>query len=142
LAERRDNAFLIMPDRAPLSRLFSHIIFRSSLALVAAVSISACNNSAGPAVALTLTLYTIDGNFLPAAIKNTDGRTFTIGVGRLQGTDLGPSCGMSLQLITGPITSAEVPGCKLVTGEEFKFTATLSDPRFPTGPHQYRFVPP
>lgn len=131
-----------MPDRLPLSKSFAHTLLKSSLALIAALSISSCSNSNGPSVALTLTLYTVDGNFLPVAIRNADGKTFTIGVGRLQGTDLGPSCGMSLQLITGPITSAAVPGCKLITGEEFKFTATLNDPRFPSGPHQYRFVPP
>lgn len=102
----------------------------------------ACSDASGPAVARTLTLYTLDRNLLPAVIKGTDGRTMTIGIGRLQGTDIGPSCGMSLQLTTGPITSAEVPGCKLVAGEEITFTATLSDSRFPTGPHEYRFVPP
>ena len=142
MADWRDNAFLIMPDRPPRSKSFARALLTSSLALVATLSISSCRNSNGPAVALTLTLYTVDGNFMPAAVKSADGRTITIGVGRLQGTDLGPSCGMSLQLNTGPITSAEIPDCRLLTGEEFKFTATLTDPRFPTGPHQYRFVPP
>jgi hypothetical protein len=66
----------------------------------------------------------------------------TIGSGRLQGTDLGPSCGMSIQLNTGPVTFTTVPDCKLVAGEEFRFTATLSDSRFPAGPHVYRFVAP
>ena len=91
---------------------------------------------------MTLTLYAVDGNLLPAVVKGADGRTMTIGIGRLQGTDIGPSCGMSIQLTNGPIASAQVPDCKLVAGEEFRFNATLNDPRFPTGPHAYRFVPP
>jgi hypothetical protein len=131
-----------MPDRTKRSKSIARVIRNVSLALIAASFVSACGNSSGPAVARTLTLYAVDGNFMPAAVKSADGRTITIGVGRLQGTDLGPTCGMSLQLNTGPITSAEVPSCKLISGEEFKFTATLSDPRFPTGAHQYRFVPP
>jgi len=142
LADWRDDAFLIMPDRTKRPKSVSHVIFRTSLAILAAFSISSCGNSTGPAFARTLTLYTVDGIYMPAAVKSPDGRTITIGVGRLQGTDLGPSCGMSLQLNTGPITSAEVPSCKLISGQEFTFTATLSDPRFPSGPHQYRFVPP
>ncbi|HUQ47828.1 MAG TPA: hypothetical protein VM053_06225 [Gemmatimonadaceae bacterium] len=117
-------------------------MLRSSLAVLAALSLWACGNTSGPAVARTFSLYTVDRNFLPAATRGTDGRTMAIGVGRLQGTDLGPSCGMSLQLTTGPITSAEIPGCKLAADEEITFTATLTDSRFPSGPHEYRFVPP
>ncbi len=131
-----------MPDCLPSSKPIRLPLLRTSLAFLAAMSISSCGDSSGPAVALTLSLYTVDRNFLPAPVKGADGRTVTIGVGRLQGTDLGPSCGMSLQIISGPITAAEVRDCKLVTGEEFSFTATLTDPRFPTGPHEYRFVPP
>jgi hypothetical protein len=142
LAESHDNAFLIMPDRSPSLKPLAQSIVKSSLAILAAISISSCSGSTGPAVAQTLTLYTVDRNFLPAAIKNPDGRVFTIGVGRLQGSDIGPSCGMSVQLATGPIASAEVPNCKLGAGEEFTFTATLNDSRFPAGPHEYRFVPP
>lgn len=130
-----------MPDCPPHSKSLAHPFRKLSLAFLAALSISSCSNTSGPSVAITLTLYTLDRNFLPAAVKSADGRTMTVGVGRLQGTDLGPSCGMSLQLINGPITAASIPDCKLVTGEEFKFTATLNDPRFPTGPHEYRFVP-
>lgn len=131
-----------MHDCPPRSKQFSRALCRTSFALLAALSLAACGNTSGPPVAITLTLYTVDRNFLPAAIKGTDGKTFTIGVGRLQGTDTGPSCGMSLQLINGPITSAAVPDCKLVAGEEITFTATLNDSRFPSGPHEYRFVPP
>ena len=142
LGDWHHAAFLSMQDCPSRPKLVSHRLLKSLLAFLAALSISSCADASGPAVAITLTLYTLDRNYLPAAIKSADGRTITIGIGRLQGTDLGPSCGMSLQLINGPITSAEVPDCKLIAGEEFKFTATLNDPRFPTGPHEYRFVPP
>ena len=131
-----------MQDCSLRPKHLSHVVLKPALAFLAALLLSACGNTSGPAVSLTLTLYTVDRNFLPAAIKGTDGRTMTIGVGRLQGNDLGPSCGMSLQLTSGPITSAEIPGCKLVAGKELTFTATLNDSRFPSGPHEYRFVPP
>lgn len=131
-----------MHDRPPRSTHRSSRVFKSSLALLATLSFSACGNTSGPPVAVTLVLYTVDKTYMPAPIKNPDGRIFTIGVGRLQGNDLGPSCGMSLQLINGPITSTEIPGCKLTAGGEITFTATLTDSRFPTGPHEYRFVSP
>lgn len=131
-----------MPDRTHRSQSFARIALKSALAIFASLLLSSCSNSSGPSLALTFTLYTLDGNYLPAAIRNADGKTITIGIGRLQGTDAGPSCGMSLQLITGPITSAEIPDCKLVKGEEFRFKATLTDSRFPSGSHEYRFISP
>lgn len=131
-----------MPDRHPRFRSISSVVLGLSLPLLATFLISSCGDSSGPTVAVTLVLDTVDGLSMPAAVKGTDGRTFTIGTGRLQGTDLGPSCGMSLQLATGPIASVEVPQCKLTAGNAFKFKATLTDSRFPSGPHEYRFVAP
>ncbi|MEO7367280.1 MAG: hypothetical protein ABIZ36_04945, partial [Gemmatimonadaceae bacterium] len=63
------------------------------------------------------------------------------GNGRLQGTSWGHACGMSLQLIEGPLTAVDVADCKLATGEEKRFIATLTDSRFPAGAHEYRFLP-
>jgi hypothetical protein len=131
-----------MQDRPLMPKQLSHFVRWSPLAFLTMISLSACSGTSGPPVAVTLTLYTVDGIFLPAAIKGTDGRIMTIGVGRLQGSDVGPSCGMSLQLGNGPITSADISNCKLAADEEFRFTATLTDSRFPSGPHEYRFVPP
>jgi len=131
-----------MQDRQIRSKSRKVSLLLSSLAIIGAALISSCSGSTGPAVAQTFHLLTIDGTSLPAAIRNADGRIITIGVGRLQGTDLGPSCGMSLQLGNGPITTVEVPSCKLEAGKDFTFTTTLSDPRFPSGPHVYRFAQP
>ena len=120
---------------------FGRIICSSSLALIAGASSISCNNSVGPAIAVTLDLYSIDGVVIPVSLKSPGGRTVSIGIGRLQGTNWGSACGMSLQLLDGPVTAADIPDCRLTTGEEMRFTATLSDSRFPAGPHEYRFVP-
>lgn len=129
-----------MPDCQTPFRSIRRALAASFLMLVG-VSNASCNNSLGPAVAVTLNLYSVDGIVIPSPISNPSGKTMTIGTGRLQGTNWGHACGMSLQLIDGPITAAEIPDCRLVAGEEKKFTATLTDSRFPTGAHEYRFVP-
>jgi hypothetical protein len=141
LAQAYDNAFLSMPHPNARLKPLANSILKSTLAVLGSILFSSCGDATGLAVSQTLTLYTVDRNYLPAAIKNSDGRTMTIGIGRLQGTDVGPSCGMSIQLINGPITSLQIPNCKLEAGDEITFTATLTDSRFPSGPHEYRFVP-
>lgn len=130
-----------MPDRASHLKSVADRLLRSSLPIFGAILVSSCSDATGLAVSQTLVLYTVDRSFLPAPVKNPDGRTFTIGVGRLQGTDVGPSCGMSIQLTSGPITSLQIPNCKLERGDEITFNATLNDSRFPSGAHEYRFVP-
>jgi len=104
--------------------------------------ILSCSDTSGPAVAVTLDLYSVDGVAIPVPTKSAGGKAITIGNGRLQGTNRGFACGMSLQLSQGPITAAEIPDCRLITGQEKIFTATITDSRFPSGPHEYRFVPP
>jgi hypothetical protein len=130
-----------MPHAKLRFKSLANSVVRSSLTVLGVILVSSCGDATGLAVSQTFTLYTVDRNYLPAAISNTDGRTMTIGIGRLQGTDVGPSCGMSLQLINGPITSLQIPNCKLEAGKEITFTATLTDSRFPSGAHEYRFVP-
>jgi len=112
-------------------------------ALIGAIVLAAasCGNSLGPAVAVTLNLYSVDGVVIPVPLKSSGGKSISIGNGRLQGTNWGHACGMSLQLAEGPITSVDVADCKLITGEEKRFSATLTDSRFPAGAHEYRFVP-
>ncbi len=108
--------------------------------LVVATS-AGCSDTSGPSVAVTLNLYSVDGVLVPVALKTPGGKTVSIGSGRLQGTNRGFACGMSLQLVEGPITAIDVPSCRLLTGEEKMFSAALSDSRFPAGAHTYRFVP-
>lgn len=107
-----------------------------------ACSLLSCSDTSGPAVAVTLNLYSVDGVVIPAPTKSAGGKSITIGNGRLQGTNRGFACGMSLQLSEGPITALEIPDCRLITGEEKTFSATITDSRFPAGPHTYRFFAP
>jgi hypothetical protein len=83
----------------------------------------------------------VDGIMIPVSLKTPGGKTVSLATGRLQGTSWGHACGAAFSLAEGPITVAEVPDCKLLPGEEKKFTLTLTDSRFPAGPHEYRFVP-
>ncbi|MEO5904259.1 MAG: hypothetical protein ABIQ55_09630 [Gemmatimonadaceae bacterium] len=106
-----------------------------------ALTTASCDNGLGPAVAVTLNLYSVDGVVIPVPLKSAGGKSISIGNGRLQGTNWGHACGMSLQLSEGAITAVDVTDCRLFTGEEKRFTATLSDSRFPAGPHEYRFIP-
>ena len=119
--------------RAPKPFLF----LLSAIALTS----TSCGNGLGPSVAVTLNLYSVDGVIIPAPFKSAGGKSISIGNGRLQGTSWGHACGMSLQLIEGPITAVDVPDCKLAIREEKRFTSTLTDSRFPAGAHEYRFVP-
>jgi hypothetical protein len=107
-----------------------------------AFTLLSCSDTSGPAVAVTLDLYSVDGVVIPVPTKSAGGKSISIGNGRLQGTNRGFACGMSLQLSEGPITAAEIPDCRLLTGEEKIFTATITDSRFPAGPHVYRFFAP
>lgn len=111
---------------------------------VAALSITllSCSDTSGPAVAVQLDLYSIDGVVIPVPAKSAGGKAISIGNGRLQGTNRGFACGMSIQLSEGPITAVEIPDCRLLTGEEKTFSATITDSRFPAGPHIYRFISP
>jgi hypothetical protein len=113
-----------------------------SFIVVFASNLIACSDTSGPAVAVTLNLYSVDGAVIPAAMTSAGGKAISIGNGRLQGTNRGFACGMSLQLSQGPITALEIPDCKLITGQERTFTATITDSRFPAGPHVYRFFAP
>ncbi len=121
-------------DRAR-PRPFPFLVFAIALAT------ASCGNGLGPSVAVTLNLYSVDGVVIPAPLKSSGGKSISIGNGRLQGTSWGHACGMSLQLAEGPITAVDVADCKLAVGEEKRFTATLSDSRFPAGAHEYRFLP-
>jgi hypothetical protein len=90
---------------------------------------------------VTLNLHSIDGKVVPAQGVTIGGRKVTVAGGKLQGTNWGHACGMALRLVEGPVTAADVPGCRLKPGEEKIFLLTLPDSRFPAGSHEYRFVP-
>lgn len=103
--------------------------------------LSGCGNSIGPGIAVALDLHSIDGVVVPMQLRTPGGRLVTVAAGKLQGTNWGYACGMALRLVEGPITTADVPDCKLDPSQEKTFTLTLADSRFPAGPHEYRFVP-
>ena len=131
---------LIASLRLPVRR---HRLLQVTIATCAAIVASAgtaCSDTSGPAVAVTLRLYTVDGVFIPTPLKDAGGRAISIGNGRLQGTNRGYACGMSLQLTDGPITAVDVPDCRLFTGEEKRVSVSLTDSRFPSGVHEYRFI--
>ena len=129
-----------MPACAPQHTRAKRFVLVLVAGLVSAATVS-CNNNLGPAVAVTLNLYSVDGAVTPVPLKSVGGKAISIGNGRLQGTNWGHACGMSLQLIDGPITAIDIADCRLTAGEEKRFSATLSDSRFPAGAHEYRFVP-
>lgn len=140
MADTRGDTFLGMLRRA-LKLISSRRAIDAAFIGAMALATASCGNSLGPAVAVTLSLYSVDGVVIPVPLKSSGGKSISVGNGRLQGTNWGHACGMSLQLVEGPITAIDVADCKLITGEEKRFTATLTDSRFPAGAHEYRFVP-
>ena len=102
---------------------------------------SACKETSGPAVAVTLRLLSVDGVAVPAPLTTASGQRATIATGFLQGTNWGHACGFTVGLAEGPLTTAPVPECRLKPDEERTFSITFNDVRFPSGAHQYRFVP-
>ena len=102
---------------------------------------AACKDTSGPATAVTLSLHSVDGAVIPTSLTTASGQRVTIGRGFLQGTNWGHACGFAVGLAEGPLTTVAVPSCMLKQNEERTFTITFNDVRFPTGPHQYRFVP-
>ena len=106
-----------------------------------ALALTACGDSVGPGIAVTLNLHSVDGTVVPAEGVTAGGRRVTIAGGKLQGTNWGHACGVALRLVEGPLTGIEIPDCKVSPGEERIFTLTLKDPRFPAGAHEFRFVP-
>ena len=112
-----------------------------TLFLLLLSSAAACKDTSGPAVAVTLKLYTVDGNPMPVQMRDPHGRLVTVATGFLQGTNWGAACGFAAGLAEGPLTSVDVADCRLKKGEERTFQITFSDTRFPTGAHTYRFIP-
>ncbi len=90
---------------------------------------------------MTLELYSVDGVVVPAPLLAPGGKRATVARGFLQGTSWGAACGFAVGLAEGPITFLDVADCRLEAGEERKFKITFSDTRFPTGTHEYRFIP-
>lgn len=78
---------------------------------------------------------------MPVQLRTPGGRLVTLANGQLQGTSWGAACGAAFRLAEGPITSLDVPSCRLSPGDERRFTITFADSRFPAGSHEYRFVP-
>jgi hypothetical protein len=136
-----DFAAYSFPTAAMLTPDVRRSIEILCVAIVASTLLS-CSDTSGPAVAVTLDLYSVDGVVIPVPTRSAGGKAVTIGNGRLQGTNRGFACGMSLQLSEGPITAVEIPDCRLLTGQDKIFTATITDSRFPSGPHIYRFFAP
>jgi hypothetical protein len=117
-------------------------MFRQSIVAAAFLLLaSACKETSGPAVAVTLTLHSVDGVVVPAPLTTASGQRATIGTGFLQGTNWGHACGFTVGLAEGPLTTVPVPECRLKPDEERTFSITFNDVRFPSGSHQYRFVP-
>ena len=102
--------------------------------------VTACSDD-GPAAAVTLMLYSVDGVVIPAPLKSAAGKPATVGSGRLQGNNWGHACGFSVGLAEGPLTVVQVPSCRLTPGEERIFPIAFTDSRFPSGEHLYRFIP-
>lgn len=117
------------------------MIRQSVRAVAFLVLAAACKETSGPAVAVTLSLVSVDGVGIPAPLTTSTGQRATIGAGFLQGTNWGHACGFTVGLAEGPLTTVSVPDCRLKPDEERTFSITFNDIRFPSGAHQYRFVP-
>lgn len=119
--------------------------FLRALASVATASMVlstvACKDTSGPASAVTLTLYAVDGVPIPVTLRTAGGNLVTLSTGRLQGTNWGHACGFAAGLAEGPLTTVAVSACRLMPGEERSFDLIFNDPRFPSGSHAYRFIP-
>ena len=110
------------------------------LGAISIAFITGCSDD-GPARAVTLMLYSVDGVVIPAPMKSSFGKPATVGSGRLQGNNWGHACGFSVGLAEGPLTVVQVPSCRLDPGEERIFKISFTDSRFPAGEHTYRFIP-
>ena len=117
------------------------MIRQSATAIAFLILTAACRETSGPAISVTLSLYSVDGVVIPAPLTTSTGQRATIQAGLLQGTNWGHACGVSVGLAEGPLTTVSVPDCRLKPGEERTFSITFNDVRFPSGAHQYRFVP-
>ncbi len=105
------------------------------------VALCACGDGEGPGVFVRLKAVTIDGQPLPITLPAPGNKQATIAEAFLVGTNWGSSCGVSVRLTSGPITAGSVPDCKLHPGDERKVSVALPDTRFPSGTHEYLFVP-
>jgi hypothetical protein len=117
--------------------MIRHSIGAAAFFLLAA----ACKETSGPAVAVTLSLHSVDGVVIPAPLTTATGQTVTVGNGFLQGTNWGHACGFTVGLAQGPLTTVSIPECRLKPDEERTFSISFNDVRFPSGSHEYRFVP-
>ncbi|HMA21389.1 MAG TPA: hypothetical protein VKO87_11350 [Gemmatimonadaceae bacterium] len=112
-----------------------------ALSVIALMAFSSCSETSGPATAVTLQLYSVDGNVVPVQLRTPGGRLVTIARGELQGTNWGAACGFAVGLAEGPLTTVAVAACRLKPNEERTFPITFTDSRFPSGTHEFRFVP-
>ena len=113
----------------------------ATLVLTVVMAFSSCSETSGPATAVTLQLYSVDGNVVPVQLRTPGGRLVTIARGTLQGTNWGAACGFAVGLAEGPLTTVAVAACRLKPNEERTFPITFTDSRFPAGTHEFRFVP-
>jgi hypothetical protein len=116
-------------------------VLAASIAAAGMLAAASCKETSGPATAVTLTLYSVDGVAVPAQLTSYEGRRVSLARGFLQGTNWGHACGFAAGLAEGPLTTVAVPACRLAPGEERTFDIQFNDPRFPSGTHSYRFVP-
>ena len=117
------------------------MIRRTFYASACLLLVGGCKETSGPATAVTLDLYSVDGVLIPAPLVSPGGKQATVARGFLQGTNWGAACGFSVGTAEGALTFLEVPDCRLKPREERTFAITFSDSRFPAGTHQYRFIP-
>jgi hypothetical protein len=110
-------------------------------AAFAAIALGGCSGDVGPGVFVRLRAVSVDGKPLPASLPAPGNKVATIAEAYLVGTNWGAACGISVRLVSGPITAGEIPDCKLHPGDTRTVVVQFPDARFPSGPHEYRFVP-
>jgi hypothetical protein len=103
--------------------------------------VGSCSGDVGPGVAVRLRGVSVDGKPFPASFPIPGNKVATIAEAYLVGTNWGAACGLVMRLTSGAITAGAIPDCKLKEGESRTVTVTLPDARFPSGPHEYLFVP-
>lgn len=110
-------------------------------AVFAAIALGGCGGDVGPGVFVRLRAVSVDDEPLPASLPAPGNKVATIAEAYLVGTNWGAACGISVRLVSGAITAGEIPDCKLHPGDTRTVVVALPDTRFPSGPHEYRFIP-
>lgn len=132
---------VVLPVSSFLPNSMSVPAIRLLALALAVAALAGCGGEVGPGVFVRLRAVSVDGKPLPATLPAPGNKVATIAEAYLVGNNWGAACGISVRLISGTTTAGAVPDCKLYPAESRTVTVSLPDARFPSGAHEYLFVP-